>query len=81
MEPRVPRTEDPAQIALLTRFCQEAEGLLKGATDYASALRLRDEVCGRFQKECHSGLIVNATREYLMQIITHTWQQDHDQDN
>jgi len=54
---------------------------LKSATDHDSALRLRDEVCGRFQKECHSGLIISATREYLTQIITHTWQHDHDQDH
>lgn len=78
MEIRDPRAADAGQTDLVARYCEEAEQLLADATDYESALRLRDEVCGRFQNECRSALIVNATRDYLTQIISHTWRQNHE---
>jgi hypothetical protein len=75
------RPDDPAQTELLSRYCQEAETLLAGAADYATALRVRDELCERFEKECLSALVVNATREYLTQIISRTWPHGHDRDH
>ena len=65
------------QTELLSRYCQEAEELLGEVDDYASALRLRDELCVRFAEECHSPLIVNAAREYLTHLIRRSYQQDN----
>jgi len=72
------RPGDAAQSELLTRYCQQAERLLAEAPSYESALKLRDDLCARFRQECQSSLIVNATHEYLTQIISRTWQQSHD---
>lgn len=63
----------PEQTELVERYCQEAERLLSGAGDHDAALRMRDELCERFRKECRSSLIVNATRDYLTRIIDRTW--------
>ena len=77
-------TKQPSGLSqedLLSRYCLEAEQLLAEATDYESALRLRDEVCSRFEQECQSSLIATGTREYLTQIISRRWQQSHEQDH
>jgi len=66
----------PEQTELLSRYCQEAEELLAGVDNYASALKLRDELCERFAEECYSPLIVNATREYLTHLIRRSYQRD-----
>lgn len=75
------RLDDAGQSELLARYCQEAERLLADAPTYESALKLRDDLCARFRQECQSSLIVNATHEYLTQIIGRTWQQSHDRDH
>lgn len=79
MESRASTPFGLSQEDLLNRYCLEAEKLLAEATDYASALKLRDEVCARFQQECQSSLIANGTREYLTQIISRRWQNEHEE--
>lgn len=61
------------QEELLRRYCREAEEKIAGAKDAATAVRLKEEVCREFKRECASDLVINATRAYLDLIIAERW--------
>ena len=64
----------PAHLsALITKYCAEAEEKLDTAPDFAAALRLRDALCVRFQSECESSLVVNATKQYIDAVLRQRW--------
>ena len=58
---------------LIGRYCAQAEEMLEKAPDYPSALQLKESLCSKFQKECESSLVVNATRHYLDTLLKHRW--------
>lgn len=76
MEKNVTQARSERQEDLLARYCSEAEGLILAAKDAREAQEIRDRLCKRFQEECNSQLIVNATRAYADHIITHIWSSD-----
>jgi len=57
------------QQELIRHACREAEERIAGARDNAEALRIRDEVCDRFGRECQSTIVVRALRDYLTEVI------------
>ncbi len=61
------------QEALIRRYCDEAERLILPVTGYADALRVSDELCERFEKECESEMVAGAVRQYLRGIIEARW--------
>ncbi len=61
------------QDELIRRYCEEADSLLRAAPDLPTALRLKDELCDRFQRECDSELIVTATMHYIDDLLLHQW--------
>ena len=61
------------QAELVRKYCGEAELLLNKATDYATALQLKESLCKQFQNECDSSLVVTATRNYLEAMIKERW--------
>ena len=61
------------QTRLVRKYCAEAERLLNEATDYATAIQLKNSLCEQFQNECDSSLVVTATRQYLGTIIKERW--------
>jgi hypothetical protein len=66
--PHLPRQEE-----LIHRYCEEAESLLSSAEDYPSAVRMKQSICERFQKECDSELIVHATSQFIDNVIKARW--------
>jgi hypothetical protein len=66
------RTSDK-QTTLIRRFCEEAERALDEASDYTAALHLKESLCQRFREECDSSLVVNATRQYLDEVLKKRW--------
>jgi len=74
MEQIVKHPSFDTQQELLRRYCKEAEALLTKATDMNDASRIKEEACERFQQECNSSLLVNATKDYIDQIIARMWQ-------
>ena len=76
-------TYDP-QETLFERFCGEAETLIASAKSKEEAVRIKDELCAKFEKECGSNLVITATRTFVDQIIERNWnhenlhQQNHD---
>jgi len=65
---------NPAHLSeLIARYCAEAEETLNAAPDYGSALRLKETLCSRFQEECESSLVVNATRQYIDAVLRNRW--------
>ena len=66
--------ENPAHLsALITKYCAEVEEKLNEATDYATALGLKETLCSRFQEECESSLVVSATRQYIDTVLRNRW--------
>jgi hypothetical protein len=61
------------QEELIRRYCAEAEKELAKAPDYASALRLKESMCSRFEQECESGLIIGAIRQHLGNAMKQLW--------
>jgi hypothetical protein len=61
------------QEGLIRAYCAEAEKLLAGATGYASAVRLKESLCERFQKECDSTLVATAIRMHLEGVLKTRW--------
>ncbi len=65
---------NPAHLTeLINRYCGEAEERLSAASDYRTALRLKETLCARFQEECESSLVVNATRQYIDAVLRKRW--------
>ncbi len=57
------------QEQLIHKYCEEAEATLATASDYDAAVRLKDSLCDRFQKECDSELVVYAVRKYIGNLV------------
>jgi hypothetical protein len=72
---------DSRERRLILRYCREAQPLIRSAESRNSALALRDEICGRFARECRSSLVLTATREYLTTFIESHWNKRYDQDH
>ncbi len=66
------------QDELIRRYCEEAGSLFTAAPDLPTALRLKDELCNRFQKECDSELVVTATMHYIDNLLHHRWGRQND---
>jgi hypothetical protein len=69
METLVKHPSTDAQGELLKQYCSEAESLIRSATTIAEAKKLGEQVCSKFQQECESTLVVNATRTFIDDII------------
>ncbi len=65
--------ETDNQEALIRKYCDEAEQVILPVPNYDDALRLSDELCERFEKECESPMVAGAMREYLRGIIGARW--------
>ncbi len=61
------------QVELIRRYCEEADSRLSGATDYASALRVKDSLCDRFERECDSGIVILATKRFIDDLLRARW--------
>jgi hypothetical protein len=68
MKPLVSTTPDPQQDLLRT-YCSQAEELLKTATSAEQAREMSERICGQFQNECESSLVINATRAFVEDVI------------
>jgi hypothetical protein len=73
MEEIRPGPYSPKQDELIRRYCREAEAVLASAADYPSALRMKQSLCQRFEKECDSTLVVSATRQFLESLLKQRW--------
>ena len=73
MEDMRQRPDSTKQDELIRRYCEEAEALLSSAEDYPSAVRMKQSICERFQKECDSELIVHATGQFIDNLIKTRW--------
>ena len=73
MEPIRAVPQLPKQEELIRRYCEEAEALLSSAEDYPSAVRMKQSICVRFQKECDSELVVHATGQFIDNLIKTRW--------
>jgi hypothetical protein len=62
-----------SQEALIRRYCAEAEERLLTATTMDDALRIRNELCARFEAECTSPMVHSATKQYITDVIIRTW--------
>ncbi len=78
MEKVVKHPTSDEQRELLNCYCKEAEALLIKAADINDAIRIKNEACKRFQRECNSSILVNATKDYINQIIERTWKRGHE---
>jgi len=61
------------QETLIREYCAEAEKLMAAATDYVSAVQVKDTLCERFQKDCDSTLVTRATRQHLENLLKDQW--------
>lgn len=57
------------QEQLVRKYCEEAVPALATAGDYPAALRMKDSLCDRFEKECDSELVVFAARRYIHNLL------------
>lgn len=61
------------QEGLIRAYCAEAEKLLATAPDYESAVRMKESLCERFEKECDSKLVSSATKMHLDGVLKKRW--------
>jgi hypothetical protein len=61
------------QEELIRRYCAEAENEIAKAPDYASAKRLKESLCARFEQECESRLIIGAISQHLENLLKQLW--------
>jgi hypothetical protein len=61
------------QEELIREYCSKAEALLAKASDYGTALYLKEQLCSRFEKECESSLVVAAARLHIDGILKKRW--------
>jgi hypothetical protein len=61
------------QEDLIIKYCREAESALAAASDYDAALRLKESVCQRFQRECESSLVVAAVKLHIDDLVRKRW--------
>ena len=73
MTPDVAGKQEEPQDRLVRDFCREAQVLIRMAGSESEAMRIKEEECGRFQKECDSMLLVHAARQYLDDMIKEQW--------
>ena len=65
---------NPAHLSeLITKYCVEVEEKLNAAPDFGTALHLKETLCSRFETECESSLVVNATKQYIDAVLRHRW--------
>ncbi len=74
MEEIVPRLSPTKQDELVRRYCAEAETLLAAAPDYPAAVRLKEALCTRFERECDSQLIISAVKQFISEHIRKHWE-------
>ena len=75
VEAMVQHPTDTVQHELVLEYCKEAEGRIMAARSHADAIRIKEEWCKRFQRECKSALLVNAASAYLDEIIQRQWKE------
>jgi hypothetical protein len=73
MEDVRPGPYSPKQDELIRRYCEEAEAVLSSAADYSSAIRMKESLCERFEKECDSKLVVSATKQFIDSLLKQRW--------
>lgn len=73
MDEVVKHPEHTPQQELVRGYCREAEALITIAPSRSDAIRIKDEWCTRFRKECESELLVNAASAYLDTMIASQW--------
>lgn len=61
------------QEQLIRRYWAEAERQLSQAPDQASALRMKESICARFESECESSLVISAIRQHLEILLKRCW--------
>ncbi len=60
---------------IVQKYCREAEERIMTATSSTDAMRIKEEWCTRFRKECESDLLFNATSAYLDGLIAVKWKE------
>jgi len=73
MEDIRPGPYSPKQEELIRRYCEEAEKVLSSAANYPSAVRMKQSLCERFEKECDSKLVVSATKLFIENLLKQRW--------
>jgi hypothetical protein len=64
------KLQNPEKLnELLRKYCPGAVESILAAPDHEAAVRLKESVCAQFEKECGTGLIATATREYLKTVV------------
>jgi hypothetical protein len=76
MERMVKHPTDTAQHELVHEYCKKAEGRIKLARSHGEAIKIKEEWCNRFRRECESDLLINATSAYLDAIIRRQWKEN-----
>ena len=76
MEEMVQHPTDTVQHELVREYCREAEGRITIARSRADTVRIKEEWCNRFQRQCESELLINATSRYLDEIIARQWKEN-----
>lgn len=61
------------QNQLIRKFCEEAGFILSQATDYDLAFHMKEALCGRFEEECESSIVVVATTRHLNKLLKERW--------
>ena len=61
---------------LIAEYCARAGELLEHAHSLDEAVAIRDSVCEQFARVCESGLVRNATRQYIDNVIEEKWGSD-----
>ncbi len=77
MGPLVYTPTDPQQ-ELLKQYCAEAEAMLKTSTSEADARKVGMIMCSRFEQECSSALVIQATRAYIGDVIRRMFGEGYD---
>lgn len=74
MEDIRPGPYSPKQEELIRRYCEEAKTVLSSAANYPSAVRMKQSLCERFEKECDSKLVVSATKQFIEDLLKQRWE-------
>lgn len=73
----VHKPPDPQQ-ELLKQYCAEAETMLRTFTSEADARKVGEIMCSRFEQECSSALVIQATRAYIGDVIRRMFGEKYD---
>jgi hypothetical protein len=73
MESRVIHPRFAPQEALFTRLCGEAKAAIAAAPTREEAVKIKDELCRKFEEECVSGILVTGTRAFADGLIETLW--------